>query len=393
MHLIKLFLAFFVFCATAVAQDNLPVLKANSNVLSIKDGDIFMGDYWTLDPSLSVDVYKANKTSRKKSIVFYSDIDSISFDLSPRGQHDFLVILNEKDTFKTQIKSSIDFIDTAIIDLEQDTIPFVLTRSNNIIIQTVLNENDTLDLMFHTAQNTISLTEDAVKKIKQNAFDKSLEAESWGGSHSTRYSTGNRIRIKNFEWNDITLWEDKNSGPSSDGKFGPNLFGNKVIELNFDENILVIHSYLPTLKTGYKKGELLFERNTMYIVTNYKIDGKDYTNKVMIHSGYGGTILLDDKYVNDNNIAEKLSLVSESQLQDSYGNVLKTKKVILPYLTIGDKVFKEIPIHFFEGVISNQSVSVMGGSLIKRFNIFFDLQQAEIYLKPSKLSTLPFEDS
>ena len=35
--------------------------------------------------------------------------------------------------------------------IAQDTIPFVLTDANNISIQSILNETDTLNLMFHTA--------------------------------------------------------------------------------------------------------------------------------------------------------------------------------------------------------------------------------------------------
>lgn len=393
MHFIKFLIVFVVLGNPLLAQHDLPVLKTNTKVLSIKDGEELRADYWTIDPNLSLDIYEANKTQRKKNVVFYSDIDSISFELLPHQHYDFLVVYNGIDTCKTQLKSGIRLINTTATVLDQDTIPFVLTSANNIIIQTILNEKDTLDLMFHTAQNAISLTEEAVKKIQENGFDKTTRSQSWGGTHDARYSNGNKIRIKDFEWNNITLWEDKNSGPSSDGKFGPHLFENKVVELNFDESIMVIHSYMPEVDKSYQKTDLLFRRNGMYLDTKYKIDGKDYDNIVLIHSGYGGTILLDNHYVITNGISEKLSLISESQLKDSYGNILKTKKVKLPYLAVGDEVFTEIPISFFEGIISNQSISVMGGDLIKRFNIFFDLQQAEIYFKANKLYSLPFENS
>lgn len=392
MKKIILGIAIIISNCSSFAQNNLPVLKTNIKVLSVKDGDVLRSNFWTIEPDLDLDVFEASKLNETKTVSFYSDIDSISFELTPRTSHDFLVI-HGTDTCKTQIKSGITFIKTAEMELIQDTIPFVLTEANNIIIQTILNKKDTLDLMFHTAQSTISLTEEAVKKISSKGFDKTTRSESWGGKHDARYSAGNRINIQNFEWENITIWEDKNTGPTADGKFGPNLFDNKVIELNFDENILVVHSYMPEISKDYQKANLFFSKGSMYVNTNYKIKNKDYQNKVMIHSGYGGTILLDDKYVVDNNIASQLDIISESHLKDSYGNIIKTKKAMLPYFAMGTSQFENMPIYFFEGVIANRSVSVMGGNLIKRFHIFFDLQQAEIHYKESKLYKLSFEDS
>jgi hypothetical protein len=61
-------------------------------------------------------------------------------------------------------------------------IPFQLTEYNNISIQAILNETDTVSLMFHTAANSVTLTEDATKKIKNNTFNSNIEGvKSWGG--------------------------------------------------------------------------------------------------------------------------------------------------------------------------------------------------------------------
>ncbi len=375
---------------TTFAQSNLPVLETNTKELDVKDGDFLMTKYWTIDAEIEIDVYEADKTSQIKMVTFYSDVDSISFELKPKEQHDFLVIYKNEDTCLTRIKSGIVTIDKSKIKLTQDTIPFWLTSSNNVIIQTILNQSDTLNLMFHTAQSTISLTEEAVKKITKKSFDESTTAISWGGEHTSRYSRGNFLKIKDFEWKNVTIWEDKNTGPSADGKFGPNLFDNKIIELNFDKNILVIHSYLPEINQNYEQEDLVFKSGMMFIETAYKIEENVYTNQVLIHSGYGGTLLLDDKFVQDHKIGEQLETISESQLTDSYGNILKTKKAILPYFAIGANSFTNMPVNFFEGTIGRQRMSVIGGDVLKRFNVFFDLQNAQIYYTPNKLSTVPF---
>ena len=56
----------------------------------------------------------------------------------------------------------------------------------------------------------------------------------------------------------------------------------------------------------------------------------------MIHSGYGGSILYDDNFSAENSLGEQIKIIDEKELKDSYGNVLKTKKGILPKFTIGN---------------------------------------------------------
>lgn len=277
-------------------------------------------------------------------------------------------------------------------NIETDTIPFLLTPHNNISIQTILNKKDTLHLMFHTGESSVTLTEAAANQIADLKPDQSVEAKSWGGEGEAKYSKNNYFTIGNFSWDSLTVWVDKLSGPSTQGKFGPNLFEDKIIEIDFDNSLMVIHYSLPgpILEDGYQKFKLTFDRSSMFINGDLEIGEHSYSNTFMIHSGYGGTILLDDKFAVKHAIGDKLETISESELRDSFGNVLKTKKAVLPGLTIGGVEFPNIPIGFFEGAIGRQKMSVMGSEVLKRFNIFLDLRHSAIYLKPNKLMSLPF---
>ena len=155
---------------------------------------------------------------------------------------------------------------------------------------------------------------------------------------------------------------------------------------------MVIHSSPPDMDEDYEKLNLLFKRNSMYIEGFSMIEGVEYKNHFLIHSGYGGSILFDDKFVNDHDIGSKLPILSESELKDSQGNVLKTKKATLPNFSIGKTNFADIPVGFFEGSIGRQRISVVGGDVLKRFNIMFDLQNDYIYLKPNGLMNSPYSE-
>ena len=98
---------FVLITATMLAQNlfaqqkNLPIIKANSIMVDIKDDDVLEKEAWRIVPEEELDVY----TTSARKVTFYTDIDSISFDVNPKVEtYDFIILLNGKDTARTQIK-------------------------------------------------------------------------------------------------------------------------------------------------------------------------------------------------------------------------------------------------------------------------------------------------
>ena len=96
------FIVATLFAQNLLAQkEKLPIIKANSIMVDIKDDDVLEKGAWRIVPEEELDVYM---TSAKK-VTFYTDIDSISFEINPKvGTYDFIILLNGKDTARTQIK-------------------------------------------------------------------------------------------------------------------------------------------------------------------------------------------------------------------------------------------------------------------------------------------------
>ncbi len=272
------------------------------------------------------------------------------------------------------------------------TIPFQLTSHNNISIQAVLNQTDTVDLMFHTAASSVTLTTAAIERLQQVQWDTEEEVNSWGGNGSARYSKSNELAISTLQWDSLAIWETTNAGPTTDGKFGPNLFEDYIIEIDFDKNILVLHETLPKKAEGFVKVALLLEDDFFFLQGKGSLKEGSYENKFLIHSGYGGTILLDDKFVADHQLGAQIEIIDEKELKDSYGNVLTTKKGKLPVFTLGEETFEDIPVGFFEGRIGRQQMSVIGGDLLKRFNLIIDKDKKQLYLKPNQLRDAIFAE-
>ena len=102
------FLCFFLINQFSFGQKS-PIIKANSQYVDIRDGNDFYKANWQIMPEYKPDIYISNKVGEK--VTFYTDVDSISFVVQPNVKHDFIILLNEKDTAYTQIKYEPSYLD------------------------------------------------------------------------------------------------------------------------------------------------------------------------------------------------------------------------------------------------------------------------------------------
>ena len=124
-------------------------------------------------------------------------------------------------------------------------LPFTLGPQGNVLVEATLNRSDRVTLMLHTAASQVMLTEDGARKAPSVRFVGTDAVESWGGTSSSRTSPGNVLGLGTVERRDVRVWEDVNSGEGSDGKFGLDAFGERIVELDFDTRQLVVHDRLP----------------------------------------------------------------------------------------------------------------------------------------------------
>jgi len=264
-------------------------------------------------------------------------------------------------------------------------IPFILTEYNNISVKAIINSQDTVHLMLHTAASAVTLIEEATQKLKSITFNGTdTGVKSWGGQeNSSRFSNHNSLQIGDMIWKDITIGENKYSGQHTDGKFGLDLFEGKAVVIDFEKKILIVRNDLPKTR-GYGKLRLTTDQEFMFVEAGIETAGQVLPRKFLIHSGYSGALLLDDVFVQENKLGEKLKIVGSKELKDSYGNILKTQSATVPSFRIGEVVLHDVTAGFFEGAIGRQKMSIMGGEILKRFRIIIDGKREFVYLKLSR---------
>ncbi|MDP4665440.1 MAG: hypothetical protein NWS37_04300 [Flavobacteriaceae bacterium] len=263
----------------------------------------------------------------------------------------------------------------------QQRIPFVYTSQNNMAFDVCINHQDSLVLMFHTAASGLSLIESSTQNMQSIVWESEDLVESWGGESSSRFSQNNQLSMGSLAWDSIGIWENQRSGPETDGKFGPDLFAHQIIEISNSTKTLIIHDSLPEHATSFQKLPLIDEDGFLFVEARVGFAGSTYPHRFLLHSGYGGGLLLDDAFVQESGLGASLEVISEQELRDSFGNIITTKKAILPQFNIGDTWLEALEVGFFEGEIAQQKISLIGAALLRQFDILIDADRQFIYFK------------
>jgi hypothetical protein len=260
-------------------------------------------------------------------------------------------------------------------------VPFTLNEHNNIVVQATLNGADALTLMLHTASSDITLTEAAVVASSGLAFPDAHSVKSWGGESDSRVSLGNHLTIGSLSRDDITLWENKDSGAGTDGKFGLDFFQSRMIEVDHDHNLLLTHENLPAKAAQWHRLDMdTSDRDHLFVEAELVIAGQRYKHRFLVHSGYAGGLLLDDEFSSLTGLKEKITVTETGRLKDSFGNTLEVHKGSLPMLVLGTTSLQDVPVGFFTGAVGTQKTSVIGTDVLKHFNLIFNLRARVLHL-------------
>ena len=387
-----LVLLLFCFSQTLLGQEKLRVVKATSDkTYFIEDKSSIKSDWW-LDPSLKLDIYQTRKIFKAKWIAFHTDIESFRVKLKPGESYDFIVLLNGKDTCRTRIEATPPLLKYAqITPATHDTIPFILTEQNNIKIQVRLNEKDTLDLHFDTGGTGIVLTHDAIKNKTNLLADK---GESFKTRDYAPFNDANTLQIGNLKWQGLPIYPVSLTPKGTDGHFGWDLFDGRMVELDYEKEIMIVHSSLPNKPKGYSK--LKMEHiNTLFCVKGkLKVKGKKYENLFLFDTGYQRTILLDSILMKEQSFPKDLPVIKTTTLRNGQGKVFHTKIINSEQMIFGKSIASNIPTQLLNTANpAHFKVHILGNELLKRFNTILDFQQDCVYLKTNDLMKLSYIDA
>lgn len=376
----------------SLSAQQLPVVRATSTAVDIRDGNNYRKGYWTILPAVKPDVYYAQRGKNQKQIVFYTNVDSISFDVKPGDQHDFIILLNGKDSCYTRISTLRQSYtkDCNGCAITRDTIPFIIGKDNKIHITGTINGSKPLDFMFDTGADQLVLFKSGLKKVNLK-FDGTMENAGFGGTNTRKTSNQNNLTINKLNWkNESVMYIDiKGDG---DGIVGYNTFEDKVVEFDQDKKIMIIHSTLPVIDSAYTKLDIRY-RGTLPEIEVTLINGKrSYNEYVVIDTGAGGTLFLNQDAASNKELQQSLKILSTGYGGGVGGQRVKSYHVILPELKLGGSSLLQLPMSI-ETISSKKLAigSLLGMDVLKRFNMIIDYQNHQVYLKNNSLLNEPYQ--
>lgn len=257
-----------------------------------------------------------------------------------------------------------------------DSIPLTINEQNTIIIKAVFNEKDTLYLNFDTGTTELILINDVVKnKLK---------------SDPKLYSSFYNLKIGNTNYS-TKVYDAELSGHGTDGRFGWDIFKGKIVELNYDLNLMIIHTALPKNlinNNTFTKLKIEFFEDLFLIESEIKQNNISNKDIFLFDTGYQRTVMLDNDLLKQENFPiEKMKFIKKVIMKGAQGNEIPVITSNLKALKIGKFKLKNIPIQQTTGnkPLKNKNIHILGNEVLKRFNIFLDFQNNFVYLKPNHL--------
>lgn len=372
--------AFLVFLISYAlyAQQNLPVIKAGSKKAFITEENDDR-ENWYLNPKVNPDIYTINKTDKPKWVYFRTDIDSIKVKLKPGDSFDFIIILNGKDSCYTRIQSRQLKNYSALRPVIHDTIPFTLTEFNNIKVEAVLNKQDTLDLKFDSGTTGLLLTNDAIK-------NKTHLADVNSAMH--------HLQIGNSCWDSLVVYPVELSGQGTDGRFGWDLFDGKIVEIDYNKNLFIVHSYLPEIDKSYSKLAIEYSHTLFCVRGELQVGKKKYYNRFLFDNGYQRTIMLDTVLINEQKFPRDLPVIKKVIMRNGQGKEIPVITVNNERLNLGKEILLNIPAQLLATTNpAGFKAHILGNEVLKRFNTILDFQNNIVYLKQNSLFNLPYKDA
>lgn len=260
----------------------------------------------------------------------------------------------------------------------QQTIPFRITKHNNIIVKTLVNKKDSLDLMFQIAMKDCSISPERKRKADHIVFNKD------------EVSDHNTVEIGKITQKNVRFLDNQLTGHEADGKIGTGIFEGKTFKIDYDNNQFVMYNKMPDLK-GYQPVNIILDHDGFYLAADNIIDGDQQQEAYFVlQSGFSGAVLYSNEFAEEMHLDKKLKVTGEKTLKNSEGKTLTTKQAVLPFFKLGNNTFKDISVGFFSGELKTQNVSYLGADMLRRFIWIFDAERKMAYIKPSKYFSEPY---
>ena len=275
---------------------------------------------------------------------------------------------------------------SANISNAQEIIPFKLGDDNRIYIKGLINQSDTLNLVFDLGAN-ITVINKTKMESKNVTIKFDAEVINGGGNGASKESKSfnNIVKIgtQDYTGKDV-LGISYPESEELDGLIGWNFFEDRIVEIDFESKELLISDKLPEYSERFIKSKLKFISGLPYIKTIFYKGKKKVKIWTMLDTGYNSTLKVYYNTVIKNELSNEYQAIGESTSFGTDGTVAKSDYILIPRIEIGGFEIYNMPADLVKTKVDSNIPALLGGNLLKRFHIILDFKNKEVYLLPNR---------
>ncbi|WP_353196060.1 aspartyl protease family protein [Parapedobacter defluvii] len=281
-------------------------------------------------------------------------------------------------------------------------IPFSLAAESVILVKaTLVGHDDTLTFILDTGSSGISLDSTTAESLGLVPTASEINIRGIAGMRKAEFVYNKKLKINeltvdslNFHINDYQFLSYV-YGMQIDGVIGYSLLSRYIVKIDYDVQEIEICSQGPI---KYPRGGHLLRPfiRTLPVQSARIRDHHKITARFLFDIGAGLSLVLSQDFVQDSLVFRKKRKRFPIQAH-GVGGKLAMDMTLVKDFRLGPYRFRKVPTMVFDDEFNVTSYPYLGGlignQILKRFNVIFNYQQREIYLKPNTLYRAPFEYS
>ena len=281
------------------------------------------------------------------------------------------------------------------------SIPFQL-YGNVIITELSVDESTPLNFIFDTGAGGTIINASTAANL-DIVGDETVSREGATGMAEIVQSIDHIVCVEDISFQDVTLGIaelghiEKRIGTPIDGVIGWLILSQYAVRIDYDAMLIEIYDNnrfeYDFGDSGYTlevQGTAIFTN----VTTAFK-SGNIFTGKVLVDTGAGSTFYFNTPFIEENDLLVEMDTYYERETQSISNETAHVYTTMLANLSIGKYEISTLPVTMAiaEAGASSWSgpMGILGNSVLKRFNVFIDLQQEMMSLEPNRLYHDQFE--
>ncbi len=291
-----------------------------------------------------------------------------------------------------------EFVEPASQELTR--VPFTQFTGGVVLFKALLeNYKDSLTFILDTGSGGISLDSNTVVALGLQASEPERIIRGIGGTRKVGFVKNKKLTINGLIVDSLDFHIIDYGvlsalyGERIDGIAGYSLLSRYIVKINYETRELAFWTN-GTLK--YPKGGYVLRPRISklpYLPAQIK-DATRHRLNYLFDIGAGLTVLFSDDYIRDSAFLKKKRKKYLKQ-GEGLGGKVDFYLSVMKELKIGPYRFRNIPINVFDDEFNVTSYpssgGIVGNDIFRRFNCIFNYRNSEVYIKPNKFFTEPFD--